>query len=239
MDEANFESVMQQVAALQAQRDALAVTEHLETLKGAETLTAEQWNRIGEVYAWAILPIQAVGCFDRAIALDPQVRYYRNKIAANMTLAARLKNDSHNRSYSQMRYLLYEAERLCEQCLRRAAPLPAINLIRVAIYCQTGRLQEAIALFEGPDCDRPTTANPWIYIGACYHQTRQYEKALDCYSHALEIEPENGSAQFNTGLIYEQLEKRDLAIEHYRAAVARESDNNRYRTRLDALTSGV
>jgi general secretion pathway protein D len=70
----------------------------------------------------------------------------------------------------------------------------------------------AIRLYEGRGVSEDTRLST---LGYGYLETGDYDKALEYYEKALEINPDNPYALLNTGFIYQKLGEKDKAVEMY------------------------
>ncbi|MBE7637341.1 tetratricopeptide repeat protein [Sneathiella sp. P13V-1] len=61
--------------------------------------------------------------------------------------------------------------------------------------------------------------NDYINRGNSWSDLKQYQKALNDYSMALEIAPRNGQAMYNRALVYERMGRLDDALSEYKLAV--------------------
>src|SRR2546428_7881009 len=58
-------------------------------------------------------------------------------------------------------------------------------------------------------------------MGNAFEAERCYEEALQCFRAALELEPENAELRYNQGVLLEDLERVEEAIDAYAGAASR------------------
>ncbi len=80
----------------------------------------------------------------------------------------------------------------------------------------------------------------WIFArGSAHYMLNDYEQALADYRTAVRLNPENSSAHFNIGLVYEQLGDRRMASEAYTAAIKADPNNAEAAERRRVIFSGL
>ncbi|MFC2036384.1 tetratricopeptide repeat protein [Chloroflexota bacterium] len=119
-----------------------------------------------------------------------------------------------------------KAVEVLEQAVERD-PVNEDHLLNLArSYGSAGQHEEAIAQYQALIKINPT--NVWYYgeAGNRYRSLGNYEQALVGYQKMLEINPNLWTAYYLLGEVYRRnLEQYDLAIDHYRRAVAIKADD--------------
>jgi tetratricopeptide (TPR) repeat protein len=83
---------------------------------------------------------------------------------------------------------------------------------------------EALKLFNRVLGIKPDYVLALEYKGNALRSMRRYDEALDSYQHALELQPENPSALYNTAITYAELKKRDKVLEYLSKAFQNNGD---------------
>ncbi len=64
----------------------------------------------------------------------------------------------------------------------------------------------------------PKNVQAWTQLGNDYYDTRQQQKAIDAYAHALELDPKNPNILTDQGVMYRDLGQFDKAIANFQKA---------------------
>ncbi len=64
----------------------------------------------------------------------------------------------------------------------------------------------------------PKNTQAWIQLGNDYFDTRQAQKSIDAYAHALELQPDNADVLTDQGIMYRSLGQYDQAIANFEKA---------------------
>ncbi len=64
----------------------------------------------------------------------------------------------------------------------------------------------------------PKNFEAWVQLGNDYFDTRQPQKAIDAYGHALEIRPNSPNVLTDMGVMYRDLGQFDKAVAHFQKA---------------------
>jgi cytochrome c-type biogenesis protein CcmH/NrfG len=81
-------------------------------------------------------------------------------------------------------------------------------------YTQRAKLLEAEVM------KNQGNAAAWIQLGHVYFDTDQYQKAIDAYTKALELEPKNADVLTDLGIMYRRNGQPQEAIKNFDQAVA-------------------
>ena len=176
--------------------------------------------RLGYVYEKKGLPINAIAAYEKALTLDPDIKWARFNLAS---LYAR--SGEYNRAIAAY-----------GEFIRR---FPAVARARLAlgnVYLRTGRYAEAIAAYEGllgaKDAD---AADLYGRLGYAHAQLGQLEQAAVAYEKLAAAKPDSLQARLQLGELYEQLERLDAARAEYRQILAADSLHAAARYRLARL----
>jgi cytochrome c-type biogenesis protein CcmH/NrfG len=64
----------------------------------------------------------------------------------------------------------------------------------------------------------PSNVQAWVQLGNDYFDTRQPQKAIDAYQHALELRPNDANVLTDQGVMYRDLGQFDRAIANFQKA---------------------
>ncbi len=110
----------------------------------------------------------------------------------------------------------HEAE--AEACYRRAnradlssGPMYEATVALGAVLRRQGRIDEAEQLYEGYLLDDPLKVEVLVEHGICLSDLERIEEALERFSFALSIDPDQPCAQYNQAIALYRLGKYDLA----------------------------
>ena len=176
--------------------------------------------RLGYVYEKKGLPINAVAAYEKALALDPDIKWACFNLAS---LYAR--NGEYNRAIAAY-----------GEFIRRFPDVARARLAQGNVYLRTGRYAEAIAAYEGllnaKDAD---AADLYGRLGYAHAQLGQLGHAAVAYEKLVAAKPDSLQARLQLGELYEQLERVDAASAEYRQIIAVDSLHAAARYRLARL----
>ncbi|MGB1547664.1 MAG: tetratricopeptide repeat protein, partial [Alphaproteobacteria bacterium] len=112
-------------------------------------------------------------------------------------------------------------ERRQREKLRRtrgASPLPEGLQEAVSLH-QTGRIRDALPLYQKFLAERPDHPDALNYCGLAIYQLGDAGQALNLISAAIQAEPTNAGAYNNLGLVFQKLGRMDEAEGAYRHAL--------------------
>jgi len=81
-------------------------------------------------------------------------------------------------------------------------------------------VQDQIARLEMETIQNPASAAVWIELGNAYFDTDQFEKAIQAYRKALEVQPRNADVWTDMGVMYRKTGRPDEAIKSFDQAIA-------------------
>lgn len=143
--------------------------------------TANSWNARGISLAALNRWAEAVGCYDKAIALEP--------------LIAAL----HNNRGNALRQLGRAQEALAafDQAIALDPLYAGVWENKALLYAQAQRNDEALTCVDRAIALDPTAAGKWVTRGAILGRLGRSAERLESYEKALQIDPRNGLAWFN------------------------------------------
>ena len=147
--------------------------------------------------------LQAVQCFERAIAINPKIEY----IISLGSLYAEIKNPK----------ALFLADALLSAKGYRAETQALF--IKGLYFSYTEEKQKAISYFN--KCLEIDYRNMMAYRekAICFYDLSQYQLALDVMKSAVKIQNTFDEGYYWMGRCYEKLDKRKEAIENYQLAL--------------------
>ena len=176
--------------------------------------------RLGYVYEKKGLPINAIAAYEKALTLDPDIKWARFNLAS---LYAR--SGEYNRAVAGY-----------GEFIRRFPEVTRARLALGNVYLRTGRYAEAIAAYEGllgtKDAD---AADLYGRLGYAHAQLGQLKQAAVAYEKLAAAKPDSLQARLQLGELYEQLKRLDAARAEYRQILAADSLHAAARYRLARL----
>lgn len=108
--------------------------------------------------------------------------------------------------------------------------------IKGSYYSDTKQYKEALAMFE--ECIRRDWKFTDAYIekGIVLFEQKEYAKALEVFNMATTVSNTNADAWYWIGRCYEATGQKDLAIDHYKKALAFDKNFTEARERIQHLT---
>jgi tetratricopeptide (TPR) repeat protein len=119
-------------------------------------------------------------------------------------------------------------------------PADIANILAMGnFYYQCGKIGKALLLFAGALEKDPRSHEILNGMGRCFIKLKQFEKARDCYLHAISLKPE-GIYFLNIGLAYHNMGEYEKALEMYRKAliILPDAADVHYNMSLTLLTLG-
>lgn len=112
-----------------------------------------------------------------------------------------------------------EAERLGRSVLQRKADhFDALNLLGI-VAAQTGRTQEAAALFGRAVAANPKDASAHNNLGNMLQELRRPQDALAIFETAIRLKPDHAGAHYNRGVTLTELGRLDEALASFDQAI--------------------
>lgn len=122
--------------------------------------------------------------------------------------------DYYNRDYyAKAEGLLSSLRKKCGQYGMTAAERCAVGLFEALCMEETGRYEEAIAVYESILKRDQENALVWSNLGVDYEKAGRQEDALRAYQKAVALEPHNGVAYNNLAVCYLYIGKPEKALE--------------------------
>ncbi len=78
--------------------------------------------------------------------------------------------------------------------------------------------QSRIATLQQVVARDPRNVQAWTQLGNDYYDTRQPQKAIEAYEHALEVDPKNPNVITDQGTMYRELKQFDKAVAAFEKA---------------------
>ncbi|WP_170135066.1 adenylate/guanylate cyclase domain-containing protein [Acuticoccus kandeliae] len=179
---------------------------------------------------------EAIGHFERAIALDPDYSRAYAALAATYWQIAR-------RQWQEERFGLrsvHDARLKAEDYLRKAqlSPTSLSHQVAAAILSQQGRHDAAVEQAEAAISMDPNDADAYVALASALNLRGQAEKARDLVLHAMRLNPISPETYYyELGLAQFGLEEFEAAAESFERALATSADD-RWSSRALLATYG-
>ena len=176
--------------------------------------------RLGYVHEKKGLPINATAAYERALTLDPGLKWARFNLAS---LYAR--SGEYNRAIAAY-----------SEFIGRFPEVARARLALGNVYLRTGRYAEAIATYKGLlSAEDADAADLYGRLGYAHAQLGQLQQAAVAYSALVAAKPDSLQARFQLGELYERLDRLAAARAEYRQILAADSLHAAARYRLARL----
>ncbi len=200
--------------------------------------TAVFWNNKGVSLNTLGRHEEAIGCLDKALAIDPRdVAAWLNKGNA---LAALGRLEEENNCYDQALAIdprdarawghkgnaLYALGRRAEavNCYDQALAIDPRDAVawynKGVLLAALGRRAEAISCYDQALAIDPRNKEAWNNKGIALDALGRHEEAIKCYDQALAIDPRDAMVWYNKGTALADLGRRAEAIGCYDQALA-------------------
>ncbi len=176
--------------------------------------------RLGYVYEKKGLPINARAAYEKALTLNPDLKWARFNLAS---LYAR--SGEYNRAIAAY-----------GEFIGRFPEVARARLALGNVHLRTGRYAEAIAAYESLlNAEDADAADLYGRLGYAHAQLGQWEQAAVAYEELAAAKPDSLQARFQLGELYERLDRLDAARAEYRQIIAVDSLHAAARYRLARL----
>lgn len=91
------------------------------------------------------------------------------------------------------------------------------------MYYELGRYPEAIVAFKQAATLWPSH-NTYMYLGHSYIYAKDYERAVEAYKTAVQINPKNERAHYQLGIAYDYLKRYEESVKEYKEALKLDPD---------------
>jgi tetratricopeptide (TPR) repeat protein len=82
------------------------------------------------------------------------------------------------------------------------------------------RSEEALEVFRRLVRIKPDLVMAWLRMGDVHREMEQFEEAMDCYSKALTLSPNDVRGSYSMAAVYAQQRNREKMLEYLRRVVA-------------------
>ncbi len=97
---------------------------------------------------------------------------------------------------------LYDAVRAYKDSLEQDVHQPMLLLNLGTTYIRLGRTKDALRVFELAVREDPNCSAAWEQVGACCFHQKKWDKSLNAYHQAIEIDNRNASAYRGLGVVH-------------------------------------
>jgi adenylate cyclase len=152
---------------------------------------------------------EAIGLFERALALDPQSVEAQSRLAT--ALAARVLDNMTDTAAAD----ILRAERLAEQALAAASRSPLAHFAKGQVLRAQGRPEEAIPEYETALASNRHWVNAYNALGYCKLYTGSVDGVIPLVEQAIHLsprDPEIGNCYFRIGQVHMVQSRTDEAI---------------------------
>lgn len=125
-----------------------------------------------------------------------------------------------------------QAEAIYQLILEQLPGCPEALHFLGLLNCQTGKIDEGIALIQRALHEKPDYADAHNNLGNVFQIQGQLEQAVDAYRSALAIHSDNIAAWNNLGVVLKDLERYEEAIEACRHAIDLMPENSGFHRNL-------
>jgi tetratricopeptide (TPR) repeat protein len=196
------------------------------------------WSNLGVALAAKGQLDEAIACFQKAIALEPELANSHNNLGdalkdkgqVDQAIACYQQALALEPKFARAHYNLgvaLAAKRQLDEAIagfRKALALDpkhakAHHRLGTALY-RKGQLDEAIACYHKAIALDPKLAGAHYNLGIALSAKGQEDEAIACYQKAIALDPNNGSAHYNLGTALKGKGQLDEAIASFRKAIA-------------------
>jgi TolB-like protein/cytochrome c-type biogenesis protein CcmH/NrfG len=152
---------------------------------------------------------EAIGLFERALALDPQSVEAQSRLAT--LLAARVLDNMTDMPAAD----ILRAERLAEQALAASARSPLAHFAKGQVLRAQGRPEEAIPEYQTALAYNRNWVNAYSALGFCKLYTGSIDGVIPLVEQAIHLSPRNpeiGNCYFRIGQVHTVQSRTDEAI---------------------------
>ena len=221
------------VGSLAFEETAESVETMNESNRDLEVTTASEWNEQGNSYLKAGAFDEAINAFTKAIesAKDSKWPYIKNLAFAHYHIGKIRGKSSTNQPESPEPWE-EDDEQAEYNILNDSLDIPAAQRYDVdpnepenADKTPVNLLKSESINNSSPDVNKTSevtttqTAADWNELGNSYTQKRMFDEAIDAYQKAISLDPRNGFAYINLGILYQQLGKHQSAIQVYKKSI--------------------
>lgn len=112
-----------------------------------------------------------------------------------------------------------------EMLARDSTHLEARIALADVLY-DTGNWSEAVIHYKSAARVDSLRVATWVDLGVCYYNLGQARLAEDRFEHALRLDPHHPVALFNLGIVHEQREEHEQALDFYHRAMSASPPEN-------------
>ncbi len=198
------------------------------------------WSNLANVYE-NIMPLTsgadkfAAENYKRAIQSDLQNPARYVDLARVLLYTADYNKDKDKDLWQKS---IGEAKSSLEKSLELKADYATPRFMMALIYAREGKTQDAIGKMEEAKLYAPSDAGLAFQLGVLCYNDNQLDKARAEFERAIGLNSNYSNARYSLGLVYDKLDKKQMAIEQFEKVAKLNPDNEEVKKILENLKKG-
>lgn len=203
---------------------------------------SEAWFLLGKIYADKGKYDSMMVAFDKSLAIDNSHKseidkmkiFNFQKVYNKAAKSFNTYTQSSNRQSDTARQALEAAIENFKNALTIREDYKA-NELTGYCYNLLGKPDKALPYYQNLTEIKPDTVHAWLSLANQYYTKKDFQKVTEHLQKALEIDPNNEEALALIAQTYDQLNKRDEAIEYYTRVIKVNDEEKAYPFNLALL----
>lgn len=185
----------------------------LTTAGGCHQFSSQSYNAEGVRMLSAYRTDEALDCFEKAVAADPQNPDAYYNLGNVYHQVARQKTVDNEPDFQRAVYYY-------DKCLEISPNHVECNRSKATLFCDVGRNEEAFRVIEAWVSRQPASADPRVELARLYDENGKLPEARNCLEQAVAVDNRNVRAYTSLGSVRERLGENQSAISAYEHALA-------------------